>query len=321
MNHLSQNRKAIEAFSDLFAPTDVQVVEEKKTCPNCGKMILADSLYCPFCEHDQSQPAPLSPEQQPGFQFAVLEVFASLLLLDLGLPALFLLVLQPFGGHEIVAAAAGALWLGFKILLAMRVVEAQSPQGAPSFWKAAGLFLMSFLPIASWVAVGFASRKVALARAARYILPALAVMLLLLDLGFAANRIPISDGQRLLSSLSARPLLSSPPLTPERHFGSAVPTPTPAATCRSVQDVTLEDVGSTLCVRGVVRVGYGAGGNYYVSFGTGAADFYMVGYGWPDYPGSGVNPGDCLQVTGQIEQLGSAPVIVVEPPDLQERCP
>ncbi|MGA2820378.1 MAG: hypothetical protein ABSF61_06965 [Anaerolineales bacterium] len=321
MNHPSQNRQAIEAFSDLFAPTDVQVAEEKKSCPNCGKVILADSLYCPFCEHDQSQPAPLSPEQQPGFHFAALEVFASLVLLDLGLPVLFLLVLQPFGGHEIVVAAAGALWLAFKVLLARRVVEARSPQGAPSFWKASGLFLMSLLPIASWVAIGLASRKVASARAARYTLPALAVMLLLLDLGFAANRIPISDGTRLLSALSTRPLLSSPALTPGRNSGSAALTPTPAATCRSVQAITLEDVGSTLCVRGVVRAGIGTGGNYYVSFGTGANDFYMVGYDWPDWPGSGVNPGDCLQVTGQIEQVGSAPVMVVELPDLKQRCP
>lgn len=321
MNHLSQNRKAIEAFSDLFAPADVQVVEEKKTCPNCGKTILADSLYCPFCEHDQSQPAPLSPEQQPGFRFAVLEVFASLLLLDLGLTALFFLVLQPFGGHEIIAAAAGALWLAFKVLLARRVVEARSGQGAPSFGKASGLFLMSLLPIASWVAIGFASRQVALARAARYILPALAVMLLLLDLGFAANRIPISDGPRLLSSLSTRPLLSSPPSTPARPSGSVALAPTLAVNCRSAQAVTLEDVGSTLCVRGVVRVGIGTGGNYYVSFGTGANDFYMVGYDWPDFPGSGVNPGDCLQVTGLIEQVGTTPVMVVEPPDLKQRCP
>ncbi|MGA2112087.1 MAG: hypothetical protein ABSG98_08060 [Anaerolineales bacterium] len=343
MNRLSQNRKAIEAFSDLFAPTDVPAPEEKKACPNCGKMILADSLYCPFCEHDQSQPVPLSPEQEPGFHFIVLEVFASLVLIDLGLPALFLFLLQPFDEHEIVAAAAAALWLAFKVLLVRRVVEARSGPDGASFGKACGLTLMSFLPIGSWVAIGLVSARVASAKAARYIFPALALPLLLLDFGFAANQIPINRGQPLFSNLSTSQLSNSLILTPGSRQSSAglstntvlpfsilgsgrksatpLPTSIPGTSCRNVDDITLKDVGKTLCVRGIVRVGIGTNLNYYVSFGTAPYEFYMVGYGWSLTPGSGVDPGDCLQVTGKIGQVGTTPVMVVEPPDLKERCP
>jgi ribosomal protein S27AE len=321
VNHLSQNRKAIEAFSDLFAPAEVQVAEEKKTCPNCGKTILADSLYCPFCEHDQSQPAPIPPERQPGYHFAVLEVFASLLLLDLSLPVLFLLLLQPFSGHEIVAAAAGVLWLAFKVLLAWRVIEVRSGPDGLSFWKALGLFFLSIFPVSSWVAMGIASPKMALGKPARYALPVLAVALLFLNLGFITNRIPTSDGRVLFSALSSSPLSPIVVHHPDGHSASVALTSTPAPNCRRPKEITLQDVGSTLCVRGVVRWAFAQSLTYYVSFSTGATDFYMVGYNWPEYPGSGVNPGDCLQITGLVQQLGNNPVMVVDPADLQQRCP
>ena len=201
------------------------------------------------------------------------------------------------------------------------MLEARSGQSGLSFWKASGLFLLSILPVSSWVAAGMASRKVASSTAARYTLPILAVTLLALDLGFVTNRIPTSDGHPLLSLLSTNSIPSVGDGHSVRHLGSAAATFTPAPNCRSVHDITLQDVGSTLCVRGVVRWAYASSLTYYVSFGTGANDFYLIGYNWPEYPGSGVNPGDCVQFVGLVQQLGNNPVMVVDPSDLQQRCP
>ena len=319
MTHPSQNRRAIEAFRDLFEPEPVK--EELKTiaCPSCGGTIKSDSLYCPLCQHDLSQPAPQRVDQAP--HAAVLLVFGALLLLDLALPLLFLYTLNPFPGHWVVAAVTLLLFLLFKVMIARRAAEASAAPNRPSAFRTLGLIVLSLVPVASWFVAAMAANRVTLAPAARVLFPALAGLLLAADFALAVGSIPVSGGGDAMANLINWPYEGWSLMQP---LATGVwPTAQAAATlqfgCRDALTVGQAEIGRSLCVRGRVRVGYGRRGNYYIKFTNEPNAFFIMGYDW-NYEFGGVNPGDCVMVEGTVENLGGAPVMIIEEEQLA-LCP
>ncbi|MCX6027368.1 MAG: hypothetical protein NTY23_14115 [Chloroflexi bacterium] len=325
MSHLSQNRRAIEAFRDLFEPEPVE--EEVKTlvCPSCGGTIKADSLYCPLCQHDLSQPAPQRVDQAP--HGAVLLVFGALLLLDLALPLLFLYTLNPFPGHWLVAGVTLLLFLLFKVMIARRAAEARAAPNRPSAFRTFGLIMLSLLPVASWFVAAMAANRVAVAPAARVLFPALAGLLLAADFALAVGFIPVAGGNDVINTLLDRPYEGWALMRPlptgvwptAQSAGSSPGVATSQTGCRDALTVGEAEIGQSLCVRGRVRVGYGRRGDYYIKFSNEQNAFFMLGYDW-NYAYGGVNPGDCVMVEGTVKKLGGAPVMIIEEQQLA-LCP
>ena len=319
MSHLSQNRRAIEAFRDLYAPE--QVEEETKTlvCPSCGGTIKADSLYCPLCQHDLSMPAPRAANRAP--HVAVLLVFAALLLLDLALPLLFLYTLNPFPGHWVVAGVTILLILLFKVMIGQRAAQARAAEGRPSVALSAGMIVLAILPVASWMVAAIAANRIAVAPIARVVFPGLAALILAADFALAVGFIPVSGGADVMNTLMNWPYEGWALMQPLATgvWPTAQAAATSQAGCRDALTVGTGDIGQTRCVRGRVRVGYGRRGNYYIKFSSEPTAFFMLGYDW-DYDYGGVNPGDCVQIVGKIESLGGKPVMIIEEKQLA-LCP
>lgn len=319
MSHPSQNRRAIEAFRDLFEPEPVE--EEVKTvvCPSCGGTIKADSLYCPLCQHDLSKPAPQRANSAP--HGAVLLVFGALLLLDLALPLLLLYTLNPFPGHWVVAGVTLLLYLLFKVMIARRAAEARAAPKQPSAFSTLGLVLLSLVPVASWFVAGKAANRVALAPAARVLFPGLAGLLLAADFALAVGVIPVTGGGDAIANFINWPYegwsLMQP--LPTGVWPTAQAVATMQLGCRDALTIGEAEIGRSLCVRGRVRVGYGRRGNYYIKFTNEPKAFFIMGYDW-NYEFGGVNPGDCVMIEGTVQDLGGAPVMVIEEEQLA-LCP
>lgn len=78
--------------------------------------------------------------------------------------------------------------------------------------------------------------------------------------------------------------------------------------CYLWSKITLADKGKTMCVYGTADSTYHREGTFYVTFGNDRNDFYFVSYGDFWYEGM---KGNCVMAEGKVEQIGSAPVIVV----------
>ncbi len=319
MSHLSQNRRAIEAFRDLYAPEQAEEETPTIVCPQCGGTIKADSLYCPLCQHDLSMPAEKAADRAP--HVAVLLVFAALLLLDLTLPLLFLYTLNPFPGHLIVAGVTLLLVVLFKVMIGRRAAQSRAPSGTPSRGSMLGMVLLAFVPLASWIVAGIAAKRVALAPAARVLFPALGGLMLAVDFALAIGLIPVTGGDDVISAMLDWPYqgwaLMEP--MPTGLWPTAAAAATAQGGCRDALNVSAADIGTTLCVRGRVRVGYGRRGNYYIKFSSEPGAFFIMGYDW-DYEYGGVNPGDCVMIDGAIEKLSGVPVMIIEEKQLA-LCP
>jgi len=96
-------------------------------------------------------------------------------------------------------------------------------------------------------------------------------------------------------------------------------TPAGPGDCVSALNVTLEDVGKTLCVSGVVlRVSPQGNEDYLILFSDEKGKFYFVSYGykWPV-----ANPGACVMATGEVKKLLSSPVMVLTMKSPLQACP
>jgi hypothetical protein len=92
------------------------------------------------------------------------------------------------------------------------------------------------------------------------------------------------------------------------------PTPTPEP-CHHWSEVTMEDVGGTLCVFGDVKSAWwdSSQSAYFITFGSEEGSYYIVLYGWSIID---LNPGDCVTSTGEIGHLGNSPVMTIDAYDL-----
>lgn len=95
-------------------------------------------------------------------------------------------------------------------------------------------------------------------------------------------------------------------------------TPTERPACINALDVTVEDIGQTICVEGEVTKAYFQEPAFYIIFGNAADAFYMFSY---DRRFDSLVPGDCVQITGEIQSLKNDPIIVIAARDVLEACP
>ena len=82
--------------------------------------------------------------------------------------------------------------------------------------------------------------------------------------------------------------------------------------------MTLDDVGQTLCVQGIVTELIKNTGNFMVVFSYQAGAFYWVTYDmeWPE-----ALIGNCYQTTGEIYKINQNPVLVFDHRNFPEECP
>jgi hypothetical protein len=112
--------------------------------------------------------------------------------------------------------------------------------------------------------------------------------------------------------------------TATRISPSTTPTimPTEIATeddgCVDPLEINLDDVGETMCVRGIINGLEEREVGFIVYFSDDRGIFYLLSY---DLVWDRAELGDCIQVTGEIQQLGNTPVIVFSWNNLPEFCP
>jgi hypothetical protein len=88
--------------------------------------------------------------------------------------------------------------------------------------------------------------------------------------------------------------------------------------CVEATSITLANVGQTLCVRGIVLSTQPLAAGFIIVFSDEEAAFYWLTY---DVVWTQDKDGQCLQTTGEILQLGNAPVLVFNYGNLPQPCP
>jgi hypothetical protein len=97
------------------------------------------------------------------------------------------------------------------------------------------------------------------------------------------------------------------------------PTMTPTQPeCRDVLSITLDDVGKSLCTRGVVLETIANPTDFMVIFSYERGAFYWVTY---DLVWSSAEVKNCYQIRGTIDRIGNSPMLVFDYQNLPEVCP
>ena len=99
---------------------------------------------------------------------------------------------------------------------------------------------------------------------------------------------------------------------------SPTPSLTPGPECVEAISISLEDVGKTLCGRGVIVRTENRPNGFLVIFKEELGQFMLVTY---DLEWTDGEPGMCIQFEGEVQQLGQAPVIVFGWTSLPIPCP
>jgi hypothetical protein len=101
------------------------------------------------------------------------------------------------------------------------------------------------------------------------------------------------------------------------------PTPTEAPTsladaCVDALSITADDAGQTMCITGVVYRAETNNGVFMITFSKDWGNFYLLSYNreWKE-----AQAGVCIQITGEIEMLGTIPVIAFGYQNELSLCP
>jgi hypothetical protein len=95
-------------------------------------------------------------------------------------------------------------------------------------------------------------------------------------------------------------------------------TPTASSACRQTTSITLNDVGKTMCVEGIILETVTNPTDFMVIFSYEKNAFYWVSY---DLVWSIGEPDECYQIQGTIDRIGNSPVLVFGYQNLPEACP
>jgi hypothetical protein len=138
---------------------------------------------------------------------------------------------------------------------------------------------------------------------------------------------PLAAGQQAPDwTQRANPPLATSPLYTGIKKATAAPKHSPGlykatqpgeTACTPWTDIHLTDVGSQMCVYGTVQSAYSRDGIFYITFGDQRGDFYLLSYG-SIYPDAKSNT--CVLTRGEVERLGSSPVIVIGNKNLLYNC-
>jgi hypothetical protein len=95
-------------------------------------------------------------------------------------------------------------------------------------------------------------------------------------------------------------------------------TPTSSSSCRQALSITLDDVGQSMCVEGIVIETADHPTDFMVIFSNEKNAFYWVSY---DLIWSEAEVDTCYQIQGTIDRIGNSPVLVFSYQNLPEVCP
>jgi hypothetical protein len=191
-----------------------------------------------------------------------------------------------------------------------------------------GIGLISFMMVALWRirrrnGVSFwrfgwttGEERMAMFKAALLFIAIAVLLVLALTLSPGQNPNAGSEQTFATAHTPAPPTSASPRPTASRAFRS--PTPR-AARCMEPQDLSLANVGQSVCVQGTVLSAYrdAKQSAFFITFSKDVGSFYMLTYGGY-YPT--VKPGSCVRAEGKVERLGPSPVIVLRPSDPLSTC-
>lgn len=96
------------------------------------------------------------------------------------------------------------------------------------------------------------------------------------------------------------------------------PSSTTASDCVDVLTVTLEDLGKTLCVRGIIENFEARPSGFLIAFSNEPGSMYWVSY---DLVWEPAKKGLCVELTGEVMQIADSPVIVFGYANLPQICP
>jgi hypothetical protein len=154
---------------------------------------------------------------------------------------------------------------------------------------------------------------------------------LLLGSGVRASGVvvcPAADSCRLQvdrldaseAAAASAPEAAAPSATVAPTAAAVAPTLTPVPTpaCLDALSVTAAQVGEVRCVQGTVLLAYTDSGVTYIRFSKERSDFYLLAYSWV---WEEAKAGACIQVSGEIQTLGPAQVIVIDAKSEKRLCP
>jgi len=96
-----------------------------------------------------------------------------------------------------------------------------------------------------------------------------------------------------------------------------LPSTTQASGCLDVLTITLADVGKTLCVRGVIENFEARPSGFLIAFSNQKGSMFWISY---DLVWEPAKKGLCVEVTGEVMQIASSPIIVFGYQNLPEIC-
>ena len=132
----------------------------------------------------------------------------------------------------------------------------------------------------------------------------------------ATPTIPVQTEIVVASKITIRPSNTptrTPFLSPSATLAAVLSTPTiePSPTsvfgCVDVLTITMEDVGKTLCVRGVIEYFEARQSGFLIAFSNEKGAMYWVSY---DLVWEPAKKSLCVEVTGEVMQIANTPVIV-----------
>jgi hypothetical protein len=132
-------------------------------------------------------------------------------------------------------------------------------------------------------------------------------------------------GEGKTPSQAATQSQGAPTLSPGETLAAETPVLSYAlpADCVQANEITLENVGETICVGGQVFVAYEEHGTFYIDFNQARGGFYMIGSEWDTYDPTSkfaIHQGDCVYANGKIVNVDSIPVMAITPNALK-MCP
>lgn len=133
--------------------------------------------------------------------------------------------------------------------------------------------------------------------------------------------------QVVLSPTTTLPIINTPTRTPVQLqtstatisviMPSITPSMTSAPDCRDVLTVTMDDVGKTLCVRGIILNFEERESYFLIAFTSERGKLYWISY---DGVWEAAIEGLCVELTAEVMQIANTPIMIFDVKNLPQIC-